>query len=199
MAKYNALLLEHSSWQGPVKDRLATPPGSPDKGDRYIVIATASGDWSGKEDDIAYYDGSAWQFITPAEGWMCHVDDEDKYYKYTGSAWEEDTQGGSGGGTDYLTWVIKTANYTASAGDGVFADTATTGAFTLTLPSSASRGDTVAFTDCKDYCETNNLTIGRNGHNINGNAGNLIINLNGAGGILVYMDATEGWRYLPDG
>jgi hypothetical protein len=61
---------------------LSTPPGSPTTGDRYIVGASATDDWTGKEDEIAYYDGDGWIFKTPNDGWFCWVDDESEIYFY---------------------------------------------------------------------------------------------------------------------
>ena len=70
-----------------VADRLATPPGSPADGDRYLVIATATGAWAGKEGQIAYY-ASGWRFLVPQSGWLAYVVDEAVFYMY-GSAWSE--------------------------------------------------------------------------------------------------------------
>jgi hypothetical protein len=95
-----------------------------------------------------------------------------------------------GGGTSWQT--VKTSAYTASAGEGVFADTSG-GAFTLTLPSSPSQGDEVAFKDYGSTFDTNNLTIGRNGKNIEGVASDLVISVEGAGNTLVFVDDTKGW------
>ncbi len=76
--------------QGLVKDRdLTTPPGSPLAGDTYIPLATATGVWTGHEDDIAWFDGSAWQFKTPNEGWVFRVEDEDVRVEFDGAAWAE--------------------------------------------------------------------------------------------------------------
>lgn len=75
--------------QGAVTDRLATPPGSPANGALYIITATATGAWAGRENQLAYWLSSvnAWTYVTPREGMLLHVNDEDEYYKYTGSAW----------------------------------------------------------------------------------------------------------------
>ena len=90
-------LLESFSFQPPIIDKdLTAPPGGEAEGDRYIVGGSATGDWAGHDDDIAEYDGVAWMFMTPEEGWFVHINDEDKFYKFTGSVWEELT-GGSGG------------------------------------------------------------------------------------------------------
>jgi hypothetical protein len=59
-----------------VKDHtLATPPGSPANGDRYIVAASPTGAWSGHAGSIAVWTtddpaGNAWQFYAPQVGWI---------------------------------------------------------------------------------------------------------------------------------
>ena len=76
--------------QGNVIDKdLTAPPGGESDGDRYIVGGSATGDWSGQDDKIAYYKSSSWIFLTPVEGWKVWVQDENKTYYYTGAAWAE--------------------------------------------------------------------------------------------------------------
>lgn len=71
-----------------VVDRdLDTPPVSPTDGDVYIPAATATGDWTGHEGKIAYYSDSAWNILTPNEGLVVWVADEDALIVYDGSAW----------------------------------------------------------------------------------------------------------------
>ena len=91
-------------------------------------------------------------------------------------------------------WVIKTAAYTAVAGDGVMVDT-DSAAITITLPASASLGDFVRIMDVTGNCATagRNITVGRAGHNIQGAAADLTIATNRAAIGLVYVNATEGW------
>ncbi len=75
-------------WQESVKDRdLTAPPGSPSLGDRYIVAAGGSGDWSGLDGHIVEYNGTSWTDITPTEGALTLVEDEDILVGYNGSAW----------------------------------------------------------------------------------------------------------------
>ncbi len=101
-------------------------------------------------------------------------------------SWEELEAGGT-------SWQsVKTANYTASAGEGVFCNT-TSGSFTLTLPSSPSLGDEVSFIDYAGTFDTNALTIGRNSEKINGAAADLTVSVERAANTLVYTDATQGW------
>ena len=75
---------------------LASPPGSPADGSRYIVAASPTGAWAGHAADIAAYQDGAWMFYTPREGWLAWVADEDKLYVYGGSAWGVFTSPGSG-------------------------------------------------------------------------------------------------------
>ena len=105
------------------------------------------------------------------------------------------------GRTGTVNWVTtkKTANFTAVSGEGYFCDTAASGAFTLTLPSSPSAGDIVGFKDYNGNFATANLTIGRGGSPINGgNAADVVINTAGASIFLVYVDATQGWVATQD-
>ena len=74
-----------------VEDKdLSTPPGSPTAGDTYIVSSSATGDWLGQENNIAYYNQS-WKFIAPNEGLFIWVKDEDKLYYFDGTAWQKYT------------------------------------------------------------------------------------------------------------
>lgn len=74
---------------GVVDKDLSTPPGSPADESLYIVASSPTGSWSGQSGKLAYWLTStgAWQFITPREGMLVHVNDEDLFYKYNGSSW----------------------------------------------------------------------------------------------------------------
>lgn len=65
--------------RGVIDRDLATPPGSPAVGDAYIVDGTATGAWTGHENDIAFYFGGVWNFLEPeiAQGRGIYVQDED--------------------------------------------------------------------------------------------------------------------------
>lgn len=75
---------------GAVDKDLSAPPGSPANGALYIVASSPTGAWSGKADQLAFWLTSvnAWSFVVPKEGFLVHVNDEDKFYKYSGSSWE---------------------------------------------------------------------------------------------------------------
>jgi len=88
-------------WRSPVidKDR-NSPPGGESVGDRYIVDSPGSGDWFGEDNNIAIYQGGGnWTFVTPTEGYIVWVDDENLLYGFTGSSWIEAGGAGGGGGT----------------------------------------------------------------------------------------------------
>ena len=94
------------------------------------------------------------------------------------------------GGTSYQ--AVKTSGFTAVAGEGYFCNT-TSAAFTATLPSSGTIGDEITFIDYAGTFDTNNLTIGRNSHNIQGSAADLTVSTERAGFTLVYVDSAQGW------
>jgi hypothetical protein len=96
----------------------------------------------------------------------------------------------TGGAVDWQTVI--TGNTTMVAGRGYFVNT-TSGAITMTLPASAVRGDEVWIIDYAGTFDTNNLTVGRNGHNIQGDASDLTVSTERAGFTLVYVDSTQGW------
>jgi len=98
----------------------------------------------------------------------------------------------------FINWqsVITAAggSSTAVAGQGYIINT-TSNTHTLNLPSSPSIGDTVVVKDYAGTFGTNNLTIGRNGENIQGVANDSLISTNRASVTLVYVDSTRGWIY----
>lgn len=71
-----------------IKDRdLTAPPGGESEGDTYIPTSTATGDWAGKEDQIAAFQNGAYAFYPPSEGWVVWIDDENMSIVYDGAAW----------------------------------------------------------------------------------------------------------------
>ena len=92
-------------------------------------------------------------------------------------------------------WALKTAAYTAVAGDGVLVDTSST-TITITLPISSgppALGDFVRILDATGNAATNNITVARNGNNIQGAASDLTISTNRAAIGLVYVNVAQGW------
>ena len=95
-------------------------------------------------------------------------------------------------------WTVKTSAYTAVAGDRLLADTATTAAFTITLPSAPAVGDEIHILDSAANFDSANLTVGRNGKKIQGLSADLTLTTENTGIGLVFMSDTYGWRVLVD-
>jgi hypothetical protein len=108
------------------------------------------------------------------------------------------TQTGFGrtGTVDWCT-TAKTAPLTVVSGKGYFINT-TSGGITVTLPSSPSAGDIVAFSDYASTFACNALTICRNSSKINGGCFNGSVSTEGAAITLVYVDGTRGWKQVND-
>ncbi len=88
--------------------------------------------------------------------------------------------------------AVATTAATMSAGYGYFVNT-TSGAITMTLPSSPTLGDEVSIIDYAGTFDTNNLTVGRNSEKIMGSAADLTVSVERAAFTLVYTDGTQGW------
>ena len=87
---------------------------------------------------------------------------------------------------------VQTTGFTAVAGNGYPCNT-TSGSFTVTLPASASVGDTIELVDYAGTFATNAITLDPQSLNMKGES--LTADVNGArnGLKLVYVDATQGW------
>ena len=94
MATFRVPTLDRFPWQQSVKDKdTLAPPGSPTKGDRYIINGAGTGAWATHDLSIVYYDGAAWVFDTPAEGALVWVSDENELYRFTGTMWHKENAG----------------------------------------------------------------------------------------------------------
>ena len=95
-------------------------------------------------------------------------------------------------------YYTPSATYTTVNGDQVLIDTSgsgISGPITINLPASPVIGNEVTFIDSGNNLASNNLTVGRNGSNINGAASDLVVSANASAFTLVYVNATRGWVY----
>ena len=110
------------------------------------------------------------------------------------SAVYEDLAGG-------ISWqsVVTASTMTAVAGEGYPINT-TSNTCTITLPSSASAGDEIIFTDYARNWETNKIIIDSNGLNYQGDDDTFTVEYTTDGQSLhiVYADATNGWIPISD-
>jgi len=100
-----------------------------------------------------------------------------------------------GGGTSWQ--AVKTGNFTAAAGQGVFCNT-TSSAFTITLPA-GTIGDEVSIVDYAGTFDSNALTVAANGsEKIFGSTDDLTVSTERAAFTLVFTDSTQGWLFKND-
>ena len=98
-----------------------------------------------------------------------------------------------GGGTQWQSSIVTGTTLSAVAGNGYWIDT-TSNACTVTLPASASVGDTIEFADYARTWNTNNVTINTNSLNYQGNTSpNPTLSTIGQHLKIVYSGATQGW------
>ena len=119
----------------------------------------------------------------------------------TGNAGEVLTSAGAGAPPTFAavesgtSWQssIKTSDFTAVSGEGYWINT-TGGAVTMTLPGSASVGDTIEFVDYLRTWGSNAVNINQNSLNYQGNSSpNPQYNTDGQHVRIVYSGATQGW------
>ena len=99
---------------------------------------------------------------------------------------------GRTGTVDWQTGDIKTGDFTAANGKGYFVDT-TSGAITVTLPSSPTAGDIVAVKDYAKTFDQNTCTLARNGSKIEGASSDSVLGTEGLALTIVFVDSTQGW------
>ena len=103
-----------------------------------------------------------------------------------------DTSSSSSGASNASTWSEVTSNTTVEANTKNIID-CSGGAVNVTLPATPTLGDEVRVIDGTGNASTNNITILRNGNNIQGSADNLTIDIDRAAIGLVFYNATQGW------
>ncbi len=120
------------------------------------------------------------------EGGLRYDTDANGYEYYNGTSW---LPVGAYGNVD------ASSNITAGNKQQIFCNT-TSGGFTVTLPASPVKGDSVRIFDVAKTFDSNALTVGRNGNPIMGDASDLTVNTEGAAFELVFYDGTQGWRLI---
>jgi len=95
-------------------------------------------------------------------------------------------------GTDWQSTIVTGSTLTAVAGKGYWINTASNQC-TITLPSSASVGDTIELVDYARTWVTNKIIINPNGLNYQGTTANFEYNTSGQALRIVYSGATKGW------
>ncbi len=70
-----------------VSRQMATPPTEAADGAVWAVPEGPTGDWAGREGQLAIATGGGWSFVTPREGWRAYVLDEGAALLHDGTRW----------------------------------------------------------------------------------------------------------------
>lgn len=153
--------LEHLSKRiiGEVKLSATSPSdtgvSAVDDGKKYLVVATATGDWAGQENKIAYYKNSAWRFIdsdADSYGGILLEVDRDQFWFYDGTNWVRHINGRQS------STITTTTTLNRTTLRGIYFVDTTGGALTINLPTAIScRGLEIVFK--KIINDVNNITI----------------------------------------
>ena len=86
--------------QTAVEAAISAPPTVPSDGECYRITSTATDDWAGKEDLLAFRVANAWQYVQPADGMMV-FDRAERRFSYYDGGWKNaaETAAPTGGGT----------------------------------------------------------------------------------------------------
>jgi hypothetical protein len=105
----------------------------------------------------------------------------------------------SAAGLNWSDTIITGSTVTVEAGNGYWINT-TSNTCTITLPSSAEKGDQIVLIDYARTWGTNKIIIDSNGLNYQGNDDTYTVeyNTDGQSVNIVYSDATKGWIPLED-
>jgi len=116
-------------WQRPVLSWLNDPPESPAEGDRYLIGAVPTGDWTAHADEIAEWSGAAWDYTPPTAGMVVWDLDEGELWRY-GGTWElvpDHDQQHVIDGTDHTTAGLTVGHVLTATGPTTFGFQAPTG------------------------------------------------------------------------
>ncbi|MCF8473066.1 MAG: DUF2793 domain-containing protein [Emcibacter sp.] len=68
---------------------LSTPPLSPIEGGLWLVSASATGDWTGHDDELAQFIGGIWQFYLAFEGMTVWLKDDNVTAQFRSGLWQK--------------------------------------------------------------------------------------------------------------
>jgi hypothetical protein len=129
--------------------------------------------------------GNTNQRASDTLGSLRYNTEDGQFEGYGAEGWGQIGGGGLG------KFLFKKANYTASSGDRIAANTVG-GGFTVTLPGVPAADDIVEIIDENNTFNTGNLTVDRNGQTIENVADNLVADISGTNFYCQYDGTT--WR-----
>ncbi|MGS4884678.1 DUF2793 domain-containing protein [Roseibium sp. MB-4] len=84
-----ALLTLDALSQPVVQSRDLTAPPAANEGDLFLVAPGATGDWAGRDGELAEWRNGAWAFHVPFEGLTIHVLSEGRDLRFLSGAWRD--------------------------------------------------------------------------------------------------------------
>lgn len=93
------------------------PPSTPEPGSRYLIPEHATGEWAGREKQIAAWQDGVWIFHPPRAGWIAHVSDEQLLLVFDGTDWDSTAFGSQLPARLGLNTTAEAPNRLALAGD----------------------------------------------------------------------------------
>lgn len=73
--------------QSVINQTTTAPPGSPSEGHAYVVASPATGDWIGREGQIAAWITGAWFYFVPRNGWIIWDETLEAHFTWLGTSW----------------------------------------------------------------------------------------------------------------
>jgi hypothetical protein len=164
---------------GVLSSTLATPPGSPTTGDRYIVPVGGLVAWTGQDANIAEWDGAAWDYTSPVAGMVAWDRANHWFVGYDASGWNKGAVTDpipSGGVTHMMFWQASApTGWTKGAthnNKGIRVTTGTGGSgggggtvgFSTLFGLTATDGYTLATSDIASHTHTGTTGSENNSH-----------------------------------
>ncbi|MEO1143643.1 MAG: DUF2793 domain-containing protein, partial [Pseudomonadota bacterium] len=69
-------------------DQLTEPPALPVEGERHIIAANATGDWAGRDNQIAAFIDNDWMYFEPQTGWLVWNAANETLLSHTSTGWK---------------------------------------------------------------------------------------------------------------
>ena len=94
---------------------------SPSTGDRYLINGVGAGAWTGQDNNIAEWNGTAWVYTSPTTGMRVGADDEPNvaFYLYGGVSWSSKNVESTTASTGLVKVGYDIQLDSSSAGDGL--------------------------------------------------------------------------------
>ncbi len=83
------ILLDHMVQLAVISREIATPPGVPAEGDRYLIAASATGAWAEHDGELGFYQDGVWRFAEPQAGWRLWSMAEERFFVFDGTLWRD--------------------------------------------------------------------------------------------------------------